>query len=98
MLTNLGNAVDDCLGILLNALVREERFRHMTAAIRMTADVTWEIAKRAIIRSEALMLKSNYAGGQAGSGGPDGEACQICGRIGHTASTCYHRFNLLPPF
>jgi hypothetical protein len=102
-LANLGKAVDDdvdCLGILLNALDREERFRHMTAAIRMTADVTWEMAKRAIIRSEALMLepprglaeKSNYAGGQAGSGGPDGEACQICGRIGHTASTCFHRF------
>jgi hypothetical protein len=43
-LTNLGKPVDDdvdCLGILLNALNRDERFESMTEAIRMVADVSW---------------------------------------------------------
>jgi hypothetical protein len=51
-LTNLSKPVDDdvdCLGILLNALNRDERFESMTEAIRMAADVSWEIAKRATI-------------------------------------------------
>lgn len=98
VLVNLGKEVDndtDCFGILLNAMDREIRFKHLTAAIRSANDINWEKAKRIVINSEATpteektpIEKSNYAG--AGQSKPD---CQICGGSdGHSAKNCHFRF------
>jgi hypothetical protein len=86
------NVVDvDCLGILINALDRDPRFGHLTAAIRMNIP-TWANIKRAIIRSEAnseipsvsSLERSNYAGVEE----PE-EICQICGIPGHLARNTF---------
>lgn len=99
VLVALGKIVTDdidCLGILINALDKDAKHGHLTAAIRMEAVPTWANIKRAIIRSEAntdnsstadppAVEKANYAG--AGDSN-----CQICGKSGHTAKNCYHRY------
>lgn len=99
VLVALGKVVTDdidCLGILINALDKDTKHGHLTAAIRMEAVPTWANIKRAIIRSEANtdnasaatdppVEKTNYAGA--------GETnCQICGKSGHSAKKCFHRY------
>jgi hypothetical protein len=97
-LIGLGKAISDdidCLGILINALDRDPRFGHLTAAIRMENVPTWDNIKRAIIRSEANSEipsassheRSNYAGAEE----PE-DICQICGKPGHVAKNCFHRY------
>jgi hypothetical protein len=95
-LINLGKVIDDntdCFGVLMNALENDSRFAVLAAAIKTTQGMTWNMATRIIITSEASQEETTVEKAKlAHTNSKTTIICQICRKENHSAEKCHFRY------